>query len=68
MATKTAAPPPRMYRIDEVAEIMRCGTDTLYELTRKRKVDHIRFGGKILFSQKHLDELIAYFELKSVKR
>lgn len=69
MGTKTdPAPPPRMYKIDEVAEIMRCSTDYLYELTRNRKVRHTKFGGRILFSQQHLDELMAYSELKPVKR
>jgi excisionase family DNA binding protein len=66
--TDPAPPGPKLYTVEEVADLCRCGKDYIYDLTRERVVPFARIGRRVLFSEDHLRTLIAHFERPAVKR
>lgn len=70
MDTETDLAPPhlRLYTLKEAADILRCSPRYLYELVRLRKVPSTKIGGKVRFTQKHLEAAIARNERPAVTR
>lgn len=66
--TDPAPPAPRLYTVQEVADICHCGEDFIYDLTSRRIVPSTKIGRRTLFSDEHLRALIAHFERPAVKR
>jgi excisionase family DNA binding protein len=66
--TDPAPPRPKMYTVEEVADLCHCGKDYIYILTRERVVPFAKIGRRLLFSEDHLRALIQYFERPAVKR
>jgi excisionase family DNA binding protein len=59
---------PKLYTVEEVADLCRCGKDYIYDLARERVVPFTRIGRRVLFSEDHLRSLIEHFERPAVKR
>jgi excisionase family DNA binding protein len=60
MADFSLEPPrPRLLTAGEVAELLRIPKSTVYELTRTRRLPHLKVGRRTLFDPLVLDEWIA---------
>ena len=47
------------YTIPEAAELLRVHENTLYNLVRKKKIDHYRIGNQIRITAAELEKLFA---------
>src|SRR3954467_11036699 len=53
-----------LYTAREAARILRCSEWWIKEQARKRRVPFSRVGGKYLFTEAHLNEIISLFEVR----
>ncbi len=50
---------PRLLTAAEVSELLRIPRSTVYEMTRTRRLPHLKVGRRTLFDPRVLDEWIA---------
>ena len=50
---------PRLLTAVEVSELLRIPRSTVYEMTRTRRLPHLKVGRRTLFDPRVLDEWIA---------
>jgi len=55
---------PRMLTVDEVADLFRCSTKTIYRRVAKGELPAIRNGGRFLFTE---SEILAQFQARMVR-
>lgn len=48
----------KLHSVQEVSEMLNISTWHLYRLVEERRIEHIRLGKKILFSEKQIDQII----------
>lgn len=56
-----------LYSAGEAAKILRCSEWWIKEQARKRRVPYSRVGGRYLFTQEHVNEIIRLFEVRPVE-
>lgn len=54
-----------LYTIAEVAEILRLSKWTVYRLVERRELAHVKFGRRVLFTKRGIQEFIESCELKA---
>ena len=52
-------PTPRLLTAGEVSDLLRVPKSTVYELTRTRRIPHLKVGRRTLFDPRVLDSWIA---------
>lgn len=58
-------PTPRLLTAAEVSDLLRIPKSTVYELTRTRRIPHLKVGRRTLFDPRRLDEWIASRNLET---
>lgn len=48
----------KVYNVEEVAKMLRCGKTSIYELIRQNKLRCVRVGRKILIPEMFINEFI----------
>ena len=56
---------PRLLTAVEVSELLRIPRSTVYEMTRTRRLPHLKVGRRTLFDPRVLDEWIASQNVKT---
>ncbi|MFC5803291.1 helix-turn-helix domain-containing protein [Streptomyces formicae] len=56
------APPPRLYRPEEIAETLGCSAWWVKDRARRRLIPHTRVGRAYRFTAEHLAEIIRLYE------
>ncbi|WP_078941234.1 helix-turn-helix domain-containing protein [Streptomyces sp. XY152] len=56
------APPPRLYRPDEIADTLGCSAWWVKDRARRRLIPHTRVGRAYRFTAEHLAEIIRLHE------
>ncbi|TDT63390.1 helix-turn-helix domain-containing protein [Fonticella tunisiensis] len=49
----------KVYKVDEVAQMLRCGKTSIYEMIRQKKLKCIRVGRKILIPEMFIEEFLS---------
>ncbi|MGW6599376.1 helix-turn-helix domain-containing protein [Streptomyces sp. NPDC055036] len=57
-----AAPLPRLYRPEEIAEILGCSAWWVKDRARRRLIPHTRVGRAYRFTAGHLTEIVRLYE------
>lgn len=53
----------RMLTLAEAATVLRLSPKTLYSWTSRKKVPHIKLGGRLLFNERELEAWLASFRV-----
>src|SRR4051794_21152966 len=56
-----------LYTAREAARILRCSEWWIKEQARKRRIPFSRVGGRYLFTEDHLNEIIRLFEVRPLE-
>ncbi|MFI9254081.1 helix-turn-helix domain-containing protein [Streptomyces sp. NPDC053069] len=56
------APPPRLYRPEEIADTLGCSAWWVKDRARRRLIPHTRVGRAYRFTAEHLAEIIRLYE------
>ncbi|MFG2314805.1 helix-turn-helix domain-containing protein [Streptomyces tendae] len=56
------APPPRLYRPEEIADTLGCSAWWVKDRARRRLIPHTRVGRAYRFTAEHLAEIIHLYE------
>ncbi|WP_282696158.1 helix-turn-helix domain-containing protein [Streptomyces sp. CC208A] len=56
------APPPRLYRPEEIADTLGCSAWWVKDRARRRLIPHTRVGRAYRFTAEHLGEIIRLYE------
>jgi excisionase family DNA binding protein len=58
-------PLPKNYIVKEVADFLRCKSDTVYKMIKKREIPYHKIKGKILFEKTKFHEWYDSFAFKT---
>lgn len=61
------APPPRLYRPEEIADTLGCSAWWVKDRARRRLIPHTRVGRAYRFTAEHLAEIIRLYEERPVQ-
>lgn len=61
------APPPRLYRPEEIADTLGCSAWWVKDRARRRLIPHTRVGRAYRFTLEHLAEIIRLYEERPAK-